>query len=67
MKKYLRISETSERTGFSEKAIRCLMARGRFPYTKVSGRIRVSEEELEKFLELSRKVSAEEAMEKEVA
>ena len=63
----LTLSETSARTKLTEKALRMKIFRRQFPYTKISGRIFVEEGELEKFLDLSRKTTAEEAAAKEAA
>jgi hypothetical protein len=43
------------------------MYRGKFPFTKVGGRVFVDSEELERFLKLSRKTTAEEAAGKAAA
>lgn len=67
MKKLLSLAKTSEVTDRSVKALRQLMYRGKFPFTKVGGRIFVEEAELFRFLELSRKTTAEEAAGKEAA
>ena len=67
MKKLLTLAETSQFTNRGLKALRQLMYRKKFPFTKVGGRVFVAEEELEKFLSLSRKTTAEEAAGKEAA
>ena len=67
MKKMLTLTETGEVTNRSPKALRQLMYRGKFPFTKVGGRIFVDSEELDRFLKLSRKTTAEEAAGKEAA
>lgn len=67
MQKLLTLAETSERMRRSTKAIRQLIFRGRFPFTKIGGKLYVEETELEKFLNLSRKTSAEQASGKEAA
>ena len=67
MRKLLTLSEVAERVGRTEKALRGLIFRGKFPFTKLSGKIGVEETELEKFLELSRRVTAEKAAGKEAA
>jgi hypothetical protein len=53
--------------GRTEKALRGLIFRRKFPFTKLSGKICVEETELEKFLEISRRVTAEEAAGREAA
>jgi hypothetical protein len=61
MRRLLSLSEAAQRVGRTEKAIRQLIFRKKFPFTKVSGNIGVEEEELEKFLKISQRVTAEEA------
>ena len=61
MKKLLTLSETAERIRLTEKALRMRIFRGEFPFLKIGGRVLVSEEELEKFLTLKIRISAEEA------
>jgi excisionase family DNA binding protein len=67
MRKLLTLEETALQTGYTVKAIRNLIFRGRFPYLKIGGRVRISEEELEKFLKISQRVTAEEAGRREAA
>jgi hypothetical protein len=67
MKKLLTLTETGEVTNRSVKALRQLIYRGKFPFTKVGGRIFVDSTELSRFLELSRKTTAEEAAGREAA
>jgi excisionase family DNA binding protein len=61
MDKLLTIEETAQQTGLPAKAIRNLIFRGRFPHLKIGGSIRISSAELDRFLTLSRRLSAEEA------
>jgi helix-turn-helix protein len=63
----LTLEETGRQTGHSVKALRNLIFRKRFPYLKISGQIRISSRELEKFLKMSQRVTAEEAAGKEAA
>lgn len=67
MTKLLTLEETAQRTGCSVKGIRNLIFRGKFPYLKIGGRVRVSEAELERFLKISQRVTAEEAGAREAA
>ena len=67
MSRLLTLEETARQTGYTVKAIRNLIFRRRFPYLKISGRIRISSSELEKFLKISQRVTAEEAGGKEAA
>jgi excisionase family DNA binding protein len=62
VKKLLTLAQTAERVQRSEKAIRMLIFRGKFPFTKVGGRVFVEETELEKYLTLARQTTAEEAV-----
>lgn len=62
--KLLTLSETAEITKLSEKALRMRIFRGEFPFTKLGKRVFVEEAQLEKFLSLSTKTTAEEALEK---
>lgn len=62
MKRLLTLEQVSQRVQRSEKAIRMLIFRGKFPFTKVSGRIYVEEGELERYLTLARQTTAEEAV-----
>jgi DNA-binding FadR family transcriptional regulator len=63
--KLLTLTETSELTRRTVKSLRQMMHRGTFPSTKIGGRIFVAEEELQKFLKLSRTTTAEAAAGKE--
>lgn len=66
-KKILTLSEAAQRVGRTEKALRGLIFRGKFPFSKISGKVGVDEGELERFLELSKRVTAEEAAGREAA
>lgn len=61
MKKLLTLAQAAERINRSEKALRMMIFRRRFPYLKVGGKIRIDEDELEKYLLLARQTTAEEA------
>ena len=64
MKRLLTLEETAEQTGYTVKAIRNLIFSGRFPYLKIGGRIKIDSSQLSRFLEISQKVTAEEAAER---
>jgi len=61
VKKLLTLAQTAERTNLTEKALRMRIWRKEFPATKIKGRVFVEENELERFLTLSTKTTAEEA------
>jgi hypothetical protein len=61
VKKLLSLADVSEVMNRSPRAIRALIYRGRFPFSKIGGRIFTDPNELSRFLKLSRKVSATEA------
>jgi hypothetical protein len=67
VRKLFTLTEAGQLTQRSPKALRQLMYRGKFPFTKVGGRVFVDSEELERFLKLSRKTTAEEAAGKAAA
>jgi hypothetical protein len=67
VKKLLTLEQTAERVQRSEKALRMLIFRRKFPFTKIGGRVFVEEAELEKYLTLARQTTAEEAVQKELA
>ena len=67
MSRLLTLEETARQTGYTVKAIRNLIFRGRFPYLKIGGRIKISENELEKFIKISQRVTAEKAGGREAA
>jgi hypothetical protein len=61
MKKLLTLSEAGALTNRNLKGMRQLVYRGNFPCTKIGGRVYVDEDELTRFLALSRKTTAEQA------
>ena len=67
MPKFFTLLQTSEMLGKSPKALRALMGLGRFPYSKIGGRILIEEPELQKYLELSRRTTAEAAARQMIA
>jgi DNA binding domain, excisionase family len=67
VKKLLTLEEAAARVNRSEKALRMLIFRKKFPFSKIGGKIRVDEDELEKYLLLARQTTAEEAAQREVA
>jgi hypothetical protein len=58
------VKESAAALDCPERRIRNLIYLKRFPYHKIAGRIKTSEEELHRWLQLSQKISAEEAIEK---
>jgi excisionase family DNA binding protein len=64
MKKMLTLRQAAERTNLSVPSIRMRIFRRTFPFTKLGARILVSEESLNRYLELSQQVTAEEAAER---
>jgi hypothetical protein len=67
MRKLLTLEEMSQATHRSPKALRVLMSRGKFPFVKIGGRIFGDPDEIDRFLKLSRKTTAEEAAGQEAA
>jgi hypothetical protein len=67
VKKMLTLTEAGQVTNRTPKAIRQLIYRRKFPFTKVGGRVFVDSEGLDRFLKLSRKTTAEEAAGREAA
>ncbi len=64
MERLLSLEEAAALVGYEVKAIRNLIFRGKFPHSKIGGLVRVDSRELEKFLQLSRKITAEQAAQK---
>jgi hypothetical protein len=64
MRTMLTLAQAGEVTHRSVRALRQLMSRKKFPYSKISGRVMIDSEELDLFLALSRKISAEQAVQK---
>ena len=64
MAKLLTLIETGEMTHRTVKALRELIHKKRFPSTRVGSRIFVDSDELDRFLKLSRTVTAEQAAQK---
>jgi excisionase family DNA binding protein len=64
MKKMLTLLQASERTNLSVPSIRMRIFRKEFPFTKIGNRLLIDETELEKYLQLSQHVTAEEAAER---
>jgi excisionase family DNA binding protein len=64
VKKLLTIEQASGRTELTQKAIRMKIWRGEFPYARIGKRIFIPEDELERFISLTVKKTAEEAASK---
>jgi hypothetical protein len=58
----LTLAQAGEVTHRSVRALKQLMSRKKFPYSKISGRVMIDSEELDRFLTLSQKISAVEAV-----
>jgi len=61
VKKLLTLEEVSEKTRLSVRSLRMRIFRREFPFVRIGKRVFIDEAELEKFLQLSQCVSAEEA------
>ncbi len=64
MERLLTLEETAQQIGYSITALRNLIFRGKFPHSKIGGLVRVDADELSRFLQLSRKITAEQAAQK---